>query len=98
MIYRWEESFGCYVLVPGRRPTDLDSFRNAMDATINDQRRLLTEFAQAENIRLLDLTEPLRELARQGLSLHDPLETHYNDFVNQKIGEWIAEELDTIAP
>lgn len=98
MIYHWEQSFGCHVLVPGRTATDLDSFRAALDATINDQRELLTEFAQAQNIHMLDLTDPLRELAEHGLTLHDPLETHYNDFVNQKIGDWIAAELDALAP
>jgi hypothetical protein len=98
MIYQWEQSFGCLVLVPGRKPIELDVFRQAMDKTINDQRELLSEFAQSADIHLLDLTEPLRELAAQGLTLHDPLETHYNDFVNQKIGEWITAELKTIQP
>ncbi|MDF1500505.1 MAG: hypothetical protein P1P76_08555 [Anaerolineales bacterium] len=98
MIYHWQESFGCYVLVPGRKPADLESFRQAVDRSINDQRALLTEFAQSEGIHLLDLTGPLRDLAAQGLTLHDPLETHYNDLVNQKIGEWIAEEISTLQP
>jgi hypothetical protein len=98
MIYEWQQSFGCLVLVPGRQPTELDVFRQAMDETINDQRELITEFARSADIHLLDLTEPLRELAAQGLTLHDPLETHYNDFVNQKIGEWIASELASLQP
>ena len=98
MIYEWQESFGCNVLVPGREPTDLESFREAMDKTLNDQRALLSEFAEDEGIHVLDLTEPLRGLAERGLTLHEPLETHYNDFVNQQIGAWIAAELDALTP
>ncbi len=98
MIYRWQESFGCNVLIPGRNPSDLETFREAMDTTLNDQRSLLTEFAETEGLHMLDLTEPLRNLASQGITLHAPLETHYNDFVNRKIGEWIAEELESLAP
>lgn len=93
MIYHWQESFGCQVLEPGRLPDALDLFRRSMDRTINDQRALLTEFARTEGIHLLDLTGPLQELASQGITLHDPLETHYNDFVNQQIAEWIAQEI-----
>lgn len=96
MIYRWRESLGCQVLLPGRRPVDLEAFRSSMDATLNDQRTLLAEFASSEGIHFLDLTDPLRELAAQGLTLHDPLETHYNQFVNKKIGEWIAAELASL--
>ena len=98
MIYQWQESFGCQVLVPGRKPTDLVSFREGMDVALNDQRALLIEFAQHEGIHLLDLTDRLRDLAERGLTLHEPLETHYNAFVNRKMGEWIAEELDSLAP
>jgi hypothetical protein len=96
MIYHWQESFGCHVLVPGRVPVDLAQFRKSMDDTLNDQRVLLTEFAQSQGIHMLDLTEPLQDLAAQGYILHDPLETHYNEFVNQKIAEWIADELESI--
>lgn len=96
MIYHWQESFGCQVLVPGRAPVDLTQFRKSMDATLNDQRALLTEFAQTRGIHMLDLTEPLQGLAAQGYTLHNPLETHYNEFVNQKIAEWIADELESI--
>lgn len=98
MVYQWRVSFGCQVLVPGRKPVDLETFRSTMDARINDQRSLLAEFARAEGIHFLDLTDQLRGLAQQGLTLHDPLETHYNQMVNQKIGEWIAEELASLQP
>jgi hypothetical protein len=98
MIYKWQESFGCQVLVPGRVPVDLEQFRKSMDDAFDDQRTLLTKFAQTQGIHLLDLTEPLQDLAAQGYTLHDPLETHYNQFVNQKIAEWIAAEIESLQP
>lgn len=93
MYYRWEESLGCLALVHGREAPPLDEFRFAMDGTIDDQRNLLREFASQKDIPFLDLTPVLQGLAAQGVTLADPLETHYNDYVNGVLAGQISEFL-----
>jgi hypothetical protein len=90
MYYRWEERLGCLALARGREAPPLDVFRAEMDASIDDQRDLMREFAGRHDIPFLDLTPVLQGLAAEGAVLADPLETHYNDLVNGVLAEQIA--------
>jgi hypothetical protein len=96
MIYAWDQQLNCLTLVQGRVPDNLETFRAGMNASLDAQRDLLQTFAEREGIAFLDLTPSLQRLARQGFTLADPLETHYNDFVNQIVAEEIAAYLDTL--
>ena len=91
MIYAWGQRLDCWALARGRVPDDLETFRASLDTTFTAQRDLLRDFASTHTIPFLDLTEPLQRLAEQGLTLADPLETHYNDFVNQELAREIAD-------
>ncbi|MEJ2013520.1 MAG: GDSL-type esterase/lipase family protein [Anaerolineales bacterium] len=90
MYYRWEQRLGCLTLVRGREAPPLDAFRTEMDRTIDDQRALIHEFATQHEIPFLDLTPILQAQAAAGITLADPLETHYNDQVNAILAEEIA--------
>ncbi len=90
MIYQWQARLGCLVLEPTRNPGDWQTFREAMDETIDDQFQLLQAFSEQHSIPLLDLTPSLREMAAQGMALADPLETHYNEAANARIAAEIA--------
>jgi len=90
MYYRWGEKLGCLALARGRDAPGLEAFRAQMDATVDDQRNLLRDFAQAHGIPFLDLTPVLQGLAASGAVLADPLETHYNDSVNALLAQQIA--------
>ncbi len=90
MSYRWDQRLGCLTLVRGRTPDDLGTFRSNMDATLTAQRDLLRDLAASHGIPFLDLTPALQLLAAQGVTLAAPLETHYNDFVNQFLAQEIA--------
>ena len=96
MDYAWQERLGCLSLARGRAPTDVEGFRQAMDASLDEQRQLIHDLAAANDIPLLDVTDELQALAAQGVTLADPLETHYNDAVNtllaQAIADFIQEE------
>jgi len=97
MTYQWNSSLGCLFVQRGREMEDLHSFRDGLDQTIDIQREILSGFAAENGIPFLDLTEPLQELAKTGQTMADPLETHFNDAVNQFIAERIAiflEELE----
>jgi hypothetical protein len=96
MTYAWDQRFECLTLIQGRTPDDLETFRAGMNASLNAQRDLLQTFAETQDIAFLDLTPSLQRLAQQGVTLADPLETHYNDFVNQIMAEEIAEFLLTL--
>jgi hypothetical protein len=96
MTYAWHQRFSCLTLARGRSPGDLEDFRTTLDASMTAQRDLLHEFAEDHEVPFLDLTEPLQRLARQGVTLADPLETHYNDFVNQVMADEIAAFLATL--
>ncbi len=90
MDYAWQEQLGCLSLAPGRIPPDVEGFRQAMDASLNEQRQLIHDLAAANDIPLLDVTAELQALAAQGVTLADPLETHYNDAVNTLLAQAIA--------
>jgi hypothetical protein len=96
MTYTWDQRFDCLTLVPGRVSGDLEMLRSSMDASLTIQRDMLRDFADSHGIPFLDLTEPLQRLAKQGVTLADPLETHYNDFVNQVLAHEIADFLLTL--
>lgn len=96
MTYAWDQQLECLTLIQGRMPDDLETFRAGMNASLNAQRDLLQTFAETQGIAFLDLTPSLQLLAQQGVTLADPLETHYNDFVNQIMAEEIAEFLLTL--
>ncbi len=93
MDYAWREQLGCLALAHGRQTPGVDAFREAMDASLDQQRQLIGELAAVNGIPLLDMTEELQSLAAQGVTLADPLETHYNDTVNQVLAQAIAEFL-----
>jgi len=90
MIYQWNSSLGCLLVQRGRASEDLSTFREGFDRTIDIQREIVSGFAEENGIPFLDLTEPLQELASVGVTMADPLETHFNDAVNQFIAERIA--------
>lgn len=90
MIYQWNSSLGCLLVQRGRAAEDLSIFREGLDRTIDIQRDIVSGFAEENGIPFLDLTGPLQELASRGQTLADPLETHFNDAVNQFIAERIA--------
>jgi hypothetical protein len=96
MTYAWHQRFGCLTLTRGRTPGDLEDFRASMDDSLTAQRDLLRDFTEDLEVPFLDLTEPLQRLAGQGMTLADPLETHYNDFVNQVLADEIAAFLATL--
>ncbi len=98
MVYGWQQQWQCLTLVRGRAPADLEVFRSQMDAAMNAQRDLLQSYAMSVDIPFLDLTPTLQRLAAEGYTLADPLETHYNDFVNRVIAEEISAYLETIEP
>lgn len=91
MNYAWRQRLDCLTLARGRVPDNLETFRERMDTTLTAQRDLLRDFATTHEIPFLDLTEALERLAAQGVTLADPLETHYNDFANQVLAVEIAE-------
>jgi lysophospholipase L1-like esterase len=90
MIYQWNSSLECLLVQRGRAAEDLSIFREGLDRTIDIQREIVGGFAEESGIPFLDLTEPLQELAATGQTMADPLETHFNDAVNQFIAERIA--------
>jgi hypothetical protein len=90
MYYRWEERLGCLALVRGRNAPPLGTFLAEMDRTIDDQRTLIREFAVQHDIPFLDMTPILQAEAAAGITLADPLETHYNDHVNAVLADEIA--------
>jgi len=90
MIYQWNSSLGCLLVQRGRALEDLSSFRDGLDRTIDIQREIVSGFAAENGIPFLDLTEPLQKMASLGQTMADPLETHFNDAVNQFIAERIA--------
>lgn len=96
MNYIWDQRLGCLTLVRGRTPDHLEVFRQSMDSSLNAQRQLLQAFAEAQGIPFLDLTPRLQQLASEGLTLADPLETHYNDDINLVIAEEIALFIHTL--
>jgi hypothetical protein len=98
MIYAWEKRLGCLILERGRVPDDVKLFRERMDASLNAQRDLLQAFAAIHEIAFLDLTPALQHLAEQGQILADPLETHYNDSVNQFLAEQVADFIASLDP
>jgi hypothetical protein len=91
MDYAWKEQLGCLSLARGRVPPDAEGLRQELDASLDDQRRLISELAAANDIPLLDATDELQALAAQGVTLADPLETHYNDSVNAVLAQAIAD-------
>ncbi|MCK5635175.1 MAG: hypothetical protein KAI06_08805 [Anaerolineales bacterium] len=90
MIYQWNSSLGCLLIQRGRMMEDLNTFREGLDRTIDIQREIVGSFAAENGIPFLDLTGPLQELAAAGQTMADPLETHFNDAVNQFIAECIT--------
>jgi hypothetical protein len=90
MIYQWNSSLGCLLVQRGRALEDLSAFREGLDRTIDIQREIVSGFATENGIPFLDLTEPLQDMANRGQTMADPLETHFNDAVNQFIAERIA--------
>lgn len=98
MNYAWRQRLDCLALARGRIAGDLETFRTSMDSTHTAQRDLLRDFASTHEIPFLDLTRPLRQLAEQGIILADPLETHYNDFVNQVLAQEIADFIQALDP
>jgi len=89
--YQWALSENCLALVRRKPTLDEMAFRDSLDATIDEQQKLMATFAADNNILFLDLTEPLRIHAAQGTVLAQPLETHYNDNANIIMGTVIAD-------
>jgi len=64
---------------------------------MDDQARLLADFAAEHNIRYLDLTPTFQEEAGAGAELYYPFDTHWNqlghDLAAETINEYIKEML-----
>ncbi len=89
--YQWTSAENCLTLVKNQLTPGAMAFRDGLDATLDEQQKLIADFAARNNIPFLDLTEPLRIYAGTGAVLARPFETHYNDGVNEVMATAIAD-------
>lgn len=96
-VYQWVSYDNCLTLSRSTPNIGAMAFRDKFDETVDEQQQLVATFAAENDILFLDLTEPLRAQAAQGVVLAHPLETHYNDEGNEIIASAIAAYIKTIS-
>ncbi|HSD82689.1 MAG TPA: DUF6473 family protein [Anaerolineae bacterium] len=90
-VYQWASDENCLTLVKNQLTPGEMIFRDGLDATLDEQQKLMADFAARNNIPFLDLTEPLRAYAGTGAILARSFETHYNDDANEVMATAVAD-------